>query len=328
MWSRQPGEPRDTAPPRVRTCAGRWLHGAHKVRSWRFAPSVAQRTGMPARSHSSDHFRPRLSRSVGLGPVPGSPQGACAPVDVGGRSTPDGPSFSPLRRRSTKAGVLCVCRPGSGGACCGCAPGRGLLLRSGLGPMRGDAEPADAGRVGVFSWSGPCSADRRHRPSPRGFPVGMFSSAGVRVRDRSALSEPPAGAPLGCSAAQGSVFGGSPPSPIAARIPGRCVRQRRGPCSADRHHRPSPRGFPVGVFGSGGVRVRERSALSESPVGAPLGCSAAEGSVFGSAGVRVRQRRGPCSGQVRAIGIPGRGAVGVFSSAGVCVGVCGRGIAW
>jgi len=152
------------------------------------------------------------------------PENSAAPVDVGGRSTPDGPSLSPLRRRSTKAGVLCVCRPGSGGACCECVPGRGLLLRSGLGPMRGDAEPADAGRVGVFSWSGPCSADRRHRPSPRGFPVGMFSSAGVRVRDRSALSEPPAGAPLGCSAAQGSVFGGSPPSPIAARIPGWGVR--------------------------------------------------------------------------------------------------------
>ena len=269
---------------------------------------------MPARSHSSDHFRPRLSRSVGLGPVPGPPQGACAPVDVGGRSTPDGSSFSPLRRRSTKAGVLCVCRPGSGGACCECVPGRGLLLRSGLAPMRGDAEPADAGRVGVFS------------------------SGGVRVRERSALSESPAEAPLRRSAAEGSVFGGSPPSPIAARIAGWGIQQRRGPCPGQVRAIGTPGRGAAETFSSARVRVRDRSALSESPAEAPLGCSAAEGSVFGGSppspiaaripGRGVRQRRGPCSGEVRAIGVPGRGAVGVFSSAGVCVGVCGRGIAW
>ena len=84
---------------------------------------------------------------------------------------------------------------------------------------------------------------------------------------------------------------------------------------------------------------RETLAVSVlTPVGAGLGCSAAPRYVFGGSppspiaaripGWSVQQRRGPCSGQVRAIGVPGRGAVGVFSSAGVCVGVCGRGIAW
>jgi len=44
----------------------------------RFAPSIAQPIGMPARSVRIDHFQPSLPRSVGFLPVPSPPQGLCA----------------------------------------------------------------------------------------------------------------------------------------------------------------------------------------------------------------------------------------------------------
>ena len=53
--------------------------GSKRVWSQRFAPSAAQPTGMPARSHSRYHFQPDSPRSVGFLPVPGPPLGAlCA----------------------------------------------------------------------------------------------------------------------------------------------------------------------------------------------------------------------------------------------------------
>jgi len=96
-------------------------------------------------------------------------------------------------------------------------------------------------------------------------------------------------------------------------------------------------GGGVGVFGGGGVGVRDRSARSGSPVGvagwgvrwwrgmcsgsrcSPLGRSQSPG-VFGGGGVCVR---------VRGVALLGRSqSPVVFSVGGVCVGVCGRDIAW
>jgi hypothetical protein len=44
--------------------------GSKRIVSWRFAPSVAQPIGIPARSVSRDHFQPDLPRSTGFGPGP------------------------------------------------------------------------------------------------------------------------------------------------------------------------------------------------------------------------------------------------------------------
>jgi len=96
-------------------------------------------------------------------------------------------------------------------------------------------------------------------------------------------------------------------------------------------------GGGVGVFSGGGVGVRDRSALSGSPVGGWLGCSAVERSVFGTGprcrgrrlgrGWGVRWWRGMCSGSW--CSPLGRSqSPGVFGGGGACVGVCGRDIAW
>ena len=116
-------------------------------------------------------------------------------------------------------------------------------------------------RVGVCC-SGPGWVQCGEMPNPP-MPAGLGCSAGaVRVRRIAAIAHRREDSRLGCSAAQGSVFGTGPRyrSPRSGRRWG--VRQRRGPCSADRHHRPSPRGFPVGVFGSAGVRVRRIATIA------------------------------------------------------------------
>ena len=104
------------------------------------------------------------------------------------------------------------------------------------------------------------------------------------------MPNPPMPAGLGCSAAQGSVFGGSPPSPIAARIPGRDVQQRRRTCSGQVRAIGIPGRGAVETFGSAGVRVRRIAGIARRCEDSRLVCSAAEGSVFGT-GPRYRNPR-------------------------------------
>jgi len=118
------------------------------------------------------------------------------------------------------------------------------------GPDR-EALAVSVCRVGVCC-SGPGWVQCGEMPNPP-MPAGLGCSAGaVRVRRIAAIAHRREDSRLGCSAAQAYVFETGPRyrNPRPGRRWG--VRQRRGPCSADRHHRPSPRGFPVGVFGSGG----------------------------------------------------------------------------
>ena len=51
--------------------------GSNRMLSWRLAPSMAQPTGIPARSVASDHLNPSLARSQGFFPVPSQRRALC-----------------------------------------------------------------------------------------------------------------------------------------------------------------------------------------------------------------------------------------------------------
>ena len=111
-----------------------------------------------------------------------------------------------------------------------CSAAQGYVLGFVVGVLHGEFAAGSAGDLGAaFGVVLLVVA----MPAQQAEVVQVGGAADLAGPDREALAVSvltPVGAGLGCSAAEGSVFGGSSPSPIAARIPGWCVQQRRGMC--------------------------------------------------------------------------------------------------